>query len=56
MDTLEFEEPVAALLAHGAFKAKITTGSPARSAFELAAIGVLSAIVGYGVGALFAPR
>jgi VIT1/CCC1 family predicted Fe2+/Mn2+ transporter len=47
---------VALLLALGALKARLTTGSPARSAVALAAIGVSSAFAGYVVGALFAAR
>jgi VIT1/CCC1 family predicted Fe2+/Mn2+ transporter len=46
---------VVQLLALGAFKAKITTGSPTRSAFTLAAIGLASALAGFAVGAIFAP-
>lgn len=47
---------VASLLALGAFKAKVTTGSPARSGLVLAGIGLASALAGYAVGAAFAPR
>jgi vacuolar iron transporter family protein len=47
---------VVLLVALGAFKAKLTTGSPARSSLSLAAIGVASALAGYAVGAAFAPR
>lgn len=36
----------------GAYKAKLTIGSPGRSGLEMAAIGTLSALVGYAVGAL----
>jgi VIT1/CCC1 family predicted Fe2+/Mn2+ transporter len=36
----------------GAYKARITVGYPARSGLELAIIGTVSALVGYGVGAL----
>ena len=43
------------LLALGAFKAKITTGSMGRSALTLAAIGLASALAGFAVGAIFAP-
>jgi predicted membrane protein (TIGR00267 family) len=42
-----------ALFAFGAYKAKITIGSPVKAGFELAAIGILSALIGYGIGALF---
>lgn len=41
------------LFALGAYKARITVGHPARSGLELALIGMASALVGYGVGALF---
>jgi vacuolar iron transporter family protein len=41
------------LMALGAYKARVTVGSPWRSGFELAAIGLLSAMLGYGVGLLF---
>lgn len=44
------------LLALGAFKARLTTGSAGRSAVALAAIGLASAFAGYAVGALFAAR
>jgi predicted membrane protein (TIGR00267 family) len=40
----------ATLFALGAYKAKVTVGSPLRSGLELAAIGSASALVGYGVG------
>lgn len=36
----------------GAYKAKLTIGSPGKSGLEMAAIGTLSALVGYAVGAL----
>jgi vacuolar iron transporter family protein len=39
----------------GAFKASVTTGRRARSGFELAIIGMASAMVGYVVGAWLAP-
>jgi predicted membrane protein (TIGR00267 family) len=44
------------LVVLGAFKAKLTTGSPARSGLALAAIGLASALAGFAVGAAFAPR
>ncbi len=47
---------VGLLLALGAFKARLTTGSPGRSAIALAVIGLASAFAGYAVGALFAAR
>jgi VIT1/CCC1 family predicted Fe2+/Mn2+ transporter len=43
-----------ALFALGAYKAKLTVGKPWRSGLELAAIGMASALAGWGVGALFA--
>jgi VIT1/CCC1 family predicted Fe2+/Mn2+ transporter len=36
----------------GAYKARLTVGSPARSGLEMAVIGTASALVGYGVGML----
>lgn len=41
------------LFAFGAFKGAVTVGRPLRSGLELAAIGTLSALVGYAVGLLF---
>jgi predicted membrane protein (TIGR00267 family) len=41
------------LFALGAFKARVTTGSPHKSGLVLALIGVVGAIAGYAVGALF---
>ncbi len=41
------------LFAFGWYKARVTVGRPMRSATELAIIGILSALVGYGVGLLF---
>jgi predicted membrane protein (TIGR00267 family) len=46
---------VVLLVALGVFKAKLTTGSPARSGLGLAAIGIASALAGFAVGAMFAP-
>ncbi|MDB4996242.1 MAG: hypothetical protein JWM74_3674, partial [Myxococcaceae bacterium] len=43
----------ATLFAFGAYKAKVTVGHPMKSGAELAIIGTVSALVGYGVGALF---
>jgi VIT1/CCC1 family predicted Fe2+/Mn2+ transporter len=40
------------LFAFGAYKAKVTVGSPLKSGLGLAAIGLASALVGYGVGAV----
>lgn len=38
----------------GVYKARVTTiGRPARSGIEMAMIGILSALVGYGIGLLF---
>ncbi len=45
----------ALLVALGAFKARVTDGSPLKSGLELAAIGILSAAAGWGVGAVLAP-
>ncbi len=36
----------------GAYKARITVGRPWKSGLEMAAIGTISALIGYGVGAL----
>lgn len=47
---------VGLLLALGAVKARLTTGSAKRSALTLAAIGIGSAIAAYAVGALFSVR
>jgi len=41
------------LFAFGAYKAKITIGHPVKAGLELAAIGIVSAMIGYAVGALF---
>jgi VIT1/CCC1 family predicted Fe2+/Mn2+ transporter len=41
------------LFAIGIYKAKRTVGTPWRSGLELLAIGLLSALLGYAVGALF---
>jgi predicted membrane protein (TIGR00267 family) len=41
------------LFALGVYKAHVTVGRPLRSGIELAAIGTVSALVGYGVGAMF---
>jgi predicted membrane protein (TIGR00267 family) len=37
----------------GAYKAQKTVGHPGKSGLEMAIIGTISALVGYGVGALF---
>jgi predicted membrane protein (TIGR00267 family) len=37
----------------GVYKARKTVGHPAKSGLEMAAIGTISALVGYAVGALF---
>lgn len=37
----------------GAFKARITVGHPARSGAQMMVIGVVSALAGYAIGALF---
>jgi VIT1/CCC1 family predicted Fe2+/Mn2+ transporter len=36
----------------GAYKARLTVGHPGRSGLEMAIIGTLSALVGYGIGVL----
>ena len=41
------------LFAVGAFKAKRTVGGPWKAGLEMAAIGVTSAMAGWGIGALF---
>ena len=41
-----------ALFAFGAYKARVTVGSPVRSGASLALIGILSALAGYGIGTL----
>jgi vacuolar iron transporter family protein len=41
-----------ALFAVGAYKARLTSGSPMKGGAELALIGIASAMVGWGVGAL----
>lgn len=38
------------LFAFGAYKAQVTVGHPARSGFEMAIIGTVSALAGYAVG------
>jgi predicted membrane protein (TIGR00267 family) len=40
------------LFAVGFYKARVTVGNPGRSGLEMTLIGTLSALVGYGVGAL----
>jgi VIT1/CCC1 family predicted Fe2+/Mn2+ transporter len=37
----------------GAYKARITVGHPARSGLQMAVIGIVSALAGYFIGALF---
>lgn len=37
----------------GAFKARITVGRPARSGMQMMVIGMVSALAGYAIGALF---
>jgi VIT1/CCC1 family predicted Fe2+/Mn2+ transporter len=43
----------AALFAVGAYKARVTGGRPLRSGAEMMTIGMASALVGWGIGALF---
>lgn len=42
-----------ALFAAGVYKARLTVGNWSRSGLELAVIGTVSALVGYGIGLLF---
>ena len=42
-----------ALFGVGAYKASITVGKPARSGLQMAVIGIVSALAGYAIGALF---
>ena len=42
-----------ALFGLGAYKARVTVGRPSRSGLQLAAIGIVSALAGYFIGALF---
>jgi predicted membrane protein (TIGR00267 family) len=42
----------ATLFVVGVYKARLTVGNPGRSGLEMAAIGTLSALAGYAVGAL----
>jgi VIT1/CCC1 family predicted Fe2+/Mn2+ transporter len=42
-----------ALFGFGAYKARITVGRPLRSGAQMAAIGIVSALAGYFIGALF---
>jgi vacuolar iron transporter family protein len=42
-----------ALFGVGAYKAHITVGRPARSGLQMAVIGIVSALAGYAIGALF---
>ncbi|CAN5455679.1 hypothetical protein BH09MYX1_BH09MYX1_26900 [soil metagenome] len=44
------------LFALGAYKARVTVGRPWKSGLELAAIGVVSALLGYAVGAVIQAR
>jgi VIT1/CCC1 family predicted Fe2+/Mn2+ transporter len=40
-----------ALFLVGARKARLTVGRPVRSGLEMAAIGIVSALIGYAIGA-----
>jgi VIT1/CCC1 family predicted Fe2+/Mn2+ transporter len=40
----------------GAIKARLTVGRPWRSGLQMMAIGILSALAGYAIGALFQAR
>lgn len=46
----------AALFGVGAYKAKTTVGHPLRAGLEMAAIGVVSALAGWAIGAAFGVR
>jgi len=41
------------LFAVGVYKAKATVGKPLRSGLELLLIGMIAALIGYAIGALF---
>ena len=45
-----------ALFGVGAYKARITVGHPLRSGAEMAVIGIVSALAGYFIGALFGAK
>jgi VIT1/CCC1 family predicted Fe2+/Mn2+ transporter len=45
-----------ALFGVGAYKARITVGRPLRSGLQMAVIGIVSALAGYAIGALFGVR
>ena len=45
-----------ALFGVGAYKARITVGRPLRSGVQMAVIGIVSALAGYVIGALFGAR
>ena len=42
-----------ALFGLGAYKARITVGKPLRSGLQMAVIGIVAALAGYAIGALF---
>jgi VIT1/CCC1 family predicted Fe2+/Mn2+ transporter len=42
-----------ALFGVGAYKARVTVGVPMRSGLQMAVIGIVSALAGYAIGALF---
>jgi len=37
----------------GVYKARLTVGKPGRSGLQMALIGIVSALAGYAIGALF---
>jgi len=41
------------LFSVGVYKARITVGRPGRSGLQMAVIGIISALAGYAIGALF---
>jgi predicted membrane protein (TIGR00267 family) len=45
-----------ALFGVGAYKARITVGHPMRSGLQMAVIGIISALAGYFIGALFGAK
>ncbi len=43
---------IVSLFGVGVYKAKTTIGNPVKSGLEIAAIGILAALIGYGIGAV----
>ncbi len=46
----------AALFVVGAYKARVTVGRPGRSGLQMVMIGIVSALAGYAIGALFGAK